>query len=156
MKWRYKKDAKRLLLATGVILILFLLFLNSFSIVMEEKGTVEKSPGLLDTMKESYNNIDKSAYDSCTILGSELTGFIKRTVEKDDYLAIIVITLEGTRTDYNYVFDRKSYSLSGRGITDIETRKAYGTYINQSAQFYGSVLKDEYERIIGLWFEQLP
>ncbi|MHB8131367.1 MAG: hypothetical protein ACYDEX_20490 [Mobilitalea sp.] len=110
----------------------------------------------LKRVGNNYSNVAASTYDGNTILGRELVRFIEDTIERGDYLSVVVRTLESSRTDYNYTYNNTIDTLSEGGTTIIEESKAQGSYINRGAQFLGSVKKDANQNIICIWFEQMP
>ena len=133
------------------IICYILLTINNDGKNLASTGTKQ-----LKEVGNNYSNVAASTYDGNTILGRELVRFIEDTIERGDYLSIVVRTLESSRTDYNYTYNNTIDTLSEGGTTIIEVSKAQGSYINRGAQFLGSVKKDKNQNIICIWFEQMP
>lgn len=155
MKINYLSEAVKILLFAASIIVVCVLCSIGFKTSKDWKSSAAAASEQLNTMESEYSNVDLSVYDGNTILGSELINLIKNTIEKKDYLSIVVWTLAGSRTDYNYVFDDTAKRLFNDGTTRIETSKAQSAYINQGAQFQGTAVKDENNNIICLYFEQM-
>jgi hypothetical protein len=148
-------NVSKIFIFAASIIIVCLICAVGFKTANEGKSAVTAGIGQINSMDAKYSNIDKSVYDGCTILGSELINLIKKTIEKNEYLSIVVKTLESSRTDYNYAFDIETGKLTDTGTYKLETSKAQGAYINQGAQFMGTVYRDANDNIICIWFEQL-
>ncbi|MGB4661313.1 MAG: hypothetical protein WBI07_19225 [Mobilitalea sp.] len=104
---------------------------------------------------EGQSDIAVTAYDGNSLFGSDLTVLLQDTIEQKDYLSVVVVTLEGSRTDYNYVYNINNSSISEGGVKILEENKAKGTYINPSGEFMGSVKRDVNKNCICIWYEQI-
>ena len=155
MKLNFISDGVKIIIFAATIIVVCVLCAIGFKTANEGKSLVSSGTSQFSDMASEYSNVDKSVYDGNTILGSELVSLIKKAIEKGDYLSIVVKTLESYRTDYNYVYDDATKTLTVVGTKDLETSKAQGAYINTSAQFEGSAIKDENNNIICLRFEQI-
>lgn len=155
MRLNFISDIIKILIFAATIIVVCVLCAVGFKTANEGKSTVSAGASELNEMASEYSSVDKSVYDGNIILGSELVSLIKKTIEKEDYLSIVVRTLESSRTDYNYIYNDTDMILITGGTKQIETSKAQGAYINKSAQFKGEAKKDENNNIICLWFEQM-
>lgn len=162
MKLSFLSDASKILIFAATIIVVCVLCAIGFKTANEGKSIVSSGTSQLNGMSSEYQDVNKSIYDGSTILGSELVSLIKKTIEKEEYLSIVVQTLSGdTITHYNY-----SHQVSSEGvhtITDkgtpaprkqVTDNKADANYINPSAQFLGTVYKDENNNVICILFEQ--
>lgn len=156
MKTNCISDVTKIVIFAATVIVICVLCAVGFKTANEGKSTVSTGSSQFNQMASEYSNVDKAVYDNCTILGSELVSLIKKTVDKNDYLSLVVITLESSRTDYNYLYNYESDTISEGGTKNIETNKGRGSYINTTAQFHGTVKKDKNNNIICIWFEQLP
>ncbi|MBH1940636.1 hypothetical protein I5677_07020 [Mobilitalea sibirica] len=156
MKFNNISDIGKILIFAASIIVVCVLVAVGFKLAKEGKSSVNAGTSQINTMSAEYSSIDITVYDNCTILGSELVNLINKIVDKQEYLSIVVRTLDGSRTDYNYSFDFTTSELSGEGTKTITTNKALGSYINKSAEFQGSIKRDENNNIICIWFEQKP
>lgn len=120
------------------------------------KTLVNSNTSQIVDMASKNGSITLAQYDGSTIAGAELVALIQDTIEEKEPLAIVVITLEGSRTDYNYSYHADTDSISTGGTTSIMEDKAQGSYINRSSMFLCSVKKDTNDTIVCLWFEQVP
>lgn len=155
MRINYISDVIKIIIFATTIIVVCVLCSLGFRTAKEGTSAATSVTSRLNTIASEYSSIDKSVYDGCTILGSELVHLIKKSIEEEEYLAIVVRTLESSRTDYNYVYDVETNALIEEGTKVIEDSKAYGSYINRSAQFLGTVKADKNNNIICIWFEQL-
>lgn len=155
MKINNLTEAVKILIFAATVIVICVLCAINFKTSKEGKSSATASSEQLNAMMSEYSNVDLSIYDADTILGSELVNLIKNTIDKKDYISIVVWTLASSRTDYNYIFDDTTKRLTEAGTTRIETSKAQAAYINRGAQFQGTAIKDENNNIICLYFEQM-
>lgn len=100
-------------------------------------------------------NLLKSKYDGNEVFGLELVTLIQETIDNKETLSIVVRTKDASRTDYNYVFDATTNTISKTdATTTIETSVVGYTYINRNALFKCTVKTDKNDNVICLWFEQ--
>jgi hypothetical protein len=160
MKINYLSDASKILIFAATIIVVCVLCAIGFKTANEGKSIVSSGTSQLNAMSSEYQDVNKSIYDGSTILGSELVSMIKKTIEKEEYISIVVKTLSGnTITHYNY-----THSVSAEGVHTISgtpaaakmvtDKKSEDNYINPSAQFLGTVYKDENNNVICILFEQ--
>lgn len=148
-------EAVKVLIFASTVIVVCVLCALGFRTTKEGKSAATSATAQLNSMESEYSNVDLSVYDGNTILGSELLNLIKRVIGERDYISIVVWTLAGSRTDYNYVFDDEAKRLTQEGTTEIEKSKAQSAYINRGAQFMGKAIRDENYNIICLYFEQM-
>ncbi len=118
------------------------------------KALVSSSTSQIMEMASKNSDMLVTTYDDATILGSELVTLINDTIENKEKLSIVVQTLQSSRTDYNYIYNLESNSVSAGGTTEIQESKAQSNYINRDSLFLCKVKKDENDIVICLWFEQ--
>jgi predicted methyltransferase len=154
MKINDMSSAVKTIIFASTVIIVCVLCVLGFKTVNEGKSTTALGTSQLNSIAAEYSNVDKSVYDATNVAGSELVSLIKDVIEDQEYISIVVRTLEGSRTDYNYVYDDVAHSLKGEGTKTIEESKAQGAYINRSALFAATVWRDTNNNIICIWFEQ--
>lgn len=154
MKINLVSDIVKLLLFAAAIILVCIIVVLGFRTANEGKSTTGYATEQYNKVTSQYTGVDKSVYDGIPIMGSELVDLIKSTIDKEEYLSIVVKTLESARTDYNYVYDAENSSLTEGGTKEIQDNKSQGSYINRGALFKGSVKKDANGNIICIWFEQ--
>lgn len=162
MRINYLSDASKILIFAATIIVVCVLCAIGFKTANEGKSIVSSGTSQLNAMSSEYQDVNKSIYDGSTILGSELANMIKKTIEKEEYISIVVRTLSGnTITHYNYTHTESSegvHTISATGtpsaVKVVSDNKADARYINPSAQFLGNVYKDENNNVICIMFEQ--
>lgn len=160
MRTNYMSDASKILIFAATIIIVCVLCAIGFKTTNEGKSVVSSGTSQLNAMSSEYQDINKSIYDGSTILGSELVNMIKKTIEKEEFLAIVVKTLANSSgTHYNYhhsiVAGEHTISKTGTISSAVPVDKKSADYINLSAQFFGSVYKDENNNVVCIEFAQL-
>ncbi len=122
------------------------------------KALVDSQTTQIKNMAGDNGNIQEASLDGNTLLGSEVISMIEDAVETGEQLSIVVTTLAGSRTDYNYIYDNVNNLISnvssGDGIKNLQTSSAQPSYINKDALFLCDVKKSINDKIICLWFEQ--
>jgi hypothetical protein len=159
MKTNYMSDASKILIFAATIIVVCVLCAIGFKTANEGKSVVSSGTSQLNAMSSEYQDINKSIYDGSTILGSELVSMIKKTIEKDEYLSIVVKTLANSAgTHYNYHHNETdgvhSISETGAVSATVPDNKNSADFINPSAQFLGTVYKDENNNVICIEFAQ--
>lgn len=159
MRTNYMSDASKILIFAATIIVVCVLCAVGFKTANEGKSVVSSGTSQLNAMSSEYQDINKSIYDGSTILGSELVSLIKKTIEKEEYLSVVVKTLANTTgTHYNYshtVTDGvHSITSSGTASKTVPIEKNSKDFINPSAQFLGTVYKDENNNVICIEFVQ--
>lgn len=118
------------------------------------KAMVNNSTTQIKDVAKNNGNIVEATYDGNTLLGSEIVSLIKSTIENKDRLSIVVNTLIGSRTDYNFIYDESTNAISSGGTTVVAESKSSDNYINRDSLYKCSVKKDINDVIICLWFNQ--
>jgi hypothetical protein len=152
-------DASKILIFAATIIVVCVLCAIGFKTANEGKSVVSSGTSQLNAMSSEYQDINKSIYDGSTILGSELSSMIKKTIEKEEYLAIVVKTLANSAgTHYNYYHSESDgiHSINNTGTIskNVPGEKNSDDYINPSAQFLGTVYKDENNNVVCIEFNQ--
>lgn len=163
MKTNHVSEAVKLLIFAAAVIIVCVIVVIGFKTTNEGKSISNAGTSQLNAATSEYQDIAKSIYDGSTILGSELTSMIKKSIERDDYISIVVKTLSdtaGTSYNYNHIYDssKGTHSISNTGspapAKEITKDKGEPSYINPSAQFLGTVYKDVNNNVICLEFVQ--
>lgn len=145
---------KLFLFAVGaVILVLFIAL--GVSTGTTGKAIAEMGTSQVKEATEDKISLLKAQYDGNSVIGSELVTLIKKTIEDQDVLSVVVRTLDGSRTDYNYVYDTNAKAISKTNATTLITdRKSSNSYINRNSLYSCKVESDLNGIVICLWFEQ--
>lgn len=163
MKTNHVSEAVKLLIFAAAVIIVCVIVVIGFKTTNEGKSISNAGTSQLNAATSEYQDIAKSIYDGSTILGSELTSMIKKSIERDDYISIVVKTLSdtaGTSYNYNHIYNSSTgtHSISNTGspapAKEITKDKGEASYINPSAQFLGTVYKDVNNNVICLEFVQ--
>jgi hypothetical protein len=152
-------DASKILIFAATIIVVCVLCAIGFKTANEGKSIVSSGTSQLNAMSSEYQDINKSIYDGSTILGSELVNMIKKTIEKEEYLSIVVKTLANSAgKHYNYLHSETDgeHSISETGTISktVPDDKDSDDFINPSAQFLGTVYKDPNNNVICIVFDQ--
>ena len=162
MKTNFLSVAVKILLFAAAIIITCVIVVLGFKTTNEGKSIANAGTSQLNAMTSDYQDVSKSIYDGSTILGSELVSLIKKTIEKKEEIAIVVVTLKdgptgpGTHYNYNHVEStgNQVHSLGDPSSATISTTKTESKYINSSAQFTGTVYKDLNSNVVCIKFVQ--
>ncbi len=145
---------KIFLFAVGAVIIVLFIGL-SINTGATGKAVAEIGTSQVKEAAKDKVSLLKAKYDGNSVIGSELVTLIEDTIDNKDVLSIVVRTLDGSRTDYNYKYDaEKSVITKTGGTIDIEDRKSSPTYINRNSLYACEVETDLNNNIICLWFEQ--
>ncbi len=144
---------KIFMFAVGAVIIVLFIALGIST------GTTGKSIAEIGTYQMKQATEDKisllrAKYDGNSVIGSELVSLIEDTIEAEDPLSIVVRTLDGSRTDYNYIYDADNHSIRSNGTKVILKSKSKDAYINRNSLFLCDVKSDLNGNIICLWLEQ--
>ncbi|MBB2182516.1 hypothetical protein H0486_06480 [Lachnospiraceae bacterium MD1] len=162
MKFNYLSDAVKLLIFAAAVIIVCVIVVIGFKTTNEGKSIASAGTSQFNAMSSEYQDVSKSIYDGSTILGSELSSMIKKSIEKGEYISIVVKTLanpSGTHYNYSHVVSSSGeHSISKTGTTTplktVTDDKSSASYINPSAQFLGTIFKDVNNNVICIQFEQ--
>lgn len=166
MKLNNLSEAVKILIFAATVIVVCVLCAIGFKTTNEGKSVVSSGTSQLNSMSSEYQDVNKSIYDGSTILGSELTNMIKKAIEKNEYISIVVKTLantSGISYNYSHITTKNpdgsvNHSISPKGtpepLDSIVTDKSNVNYINPSAQFLGTVYKDINNNVICIMFEQ--
>ncbi len=150
---------KILLFAVGALVLAFFVVIG-ITTATEGQKIANSGTAQAKEVSNEYSEIDRSVYDNTDILGSTLTDLINTVVEKDEELAIRVITNANTGgAYYNYTMNIGTGTETNT-ITVQSPKAAVPTdiistsYINPNAQFKGKVYRDANNNIICIEFTQ--
>jgi hypothetical protein len=145
---------KIFLFAVGAVIIVLFIALG-ISTGSTGKAIAEIGTAQVKEATEDKVSLLKAKYDGNSVIGSELVSLIEETIEDKDILSIVVYTLDGSRTDYNYVYDATTSAISKtNATTTITESKSSYSYINRNSLFTCEVKTDLNDSVICLWFEQ--
>ncbi len=146
---------KIFLFAVGAVIIVLFIALG-ISTGATGKAIAEMGTSQVKEAAEDRVSLLKAKYDGNSVIGSELVTLIEKTVEDRDVLSIVVCTLDGSRTDYNYTYDEvnKTISVTTDTTTTITESKSSYSYINRNSLYICEVKTNLNDNIICLWFEQ--
>lgn len=103
----------------------------------------------LDSYLAPYDNIQYALYDDSAVSGSDVVELIKDI--RDDGVSIIVTNGSGTVKTYTYESVTASNSVDLKNIKD---KSITASYINPSATFKSSILRDANDTVIAIEFKQ--
>lgn len=147
-----ENSLKGLILAAGIIITCIIISLG-FYIAREARDTASAGTGQINKLQAEFTDAEKTIYDGTQVSGSEVLNAIRRF--SDETCGILVNTKKAS-TFYNYSFDTttgnigKETSNDFKLAQDVESSK----YINPTAKFNGTVIRDVNGAITGLMFEQ--
>jgi hypothetical protein len=118
------------------------------------KEITELGTSQLKEAAEGKANLLKAKYDQNSVIGSELVSLIEETIGDKEVLSIVVRTLDGSRTDYNYTYHFEAASITDDGTKTIAESKSQNAYINRNSLYACEVKTDANGNVICLWFEQ--
>ena len=127
-----ENSLKGLMLAAGIIITCIIISLG-FYIAREARDTASEGTGQINQLQAEFTDASKTMYDGTEVSGSEVLNVIRKF--SDETMGILVQTNKN-KTYYNYNFD-------------------IDKYINPTARFQGSIVKDVNGTIIGIVFAQV-
>ena len=142
-----ENSLKGLMLAAGIIITCIIISLG-FYIAREARDTASEGTGQINQLQAEFTDASK------TMSGSEVLNVIRKF--SDETMGILVQTNKN-KTYYNYNFDvdkgelGKALDNSYKNAQDVASDK----YINPTARFQGSIVKDVNGTIIGIVFAQV-
>ena len=157
MRFNKLTDATKILIFSATVIIVCILCAIGFKMVGEGKSAVSNGTNQYNNMAAEYSDINLTTYDGTSVLGSQVVNLIEKIAEKDQELAVKVITKAGTTTSYNRVVSGTApdYSLSATGASKtVKTDISASDYINPSAQFNGKIYKNTNGIIVIVEFTQ--
>lgn len=166
MKLNRITDVTKIIIFTATIILVCVLAALGFKMANEGKASVTSGTNKYNAMASKQDDVELTAYDGSTILGSQIVDLIKKTIDREEQLAIQVITLGNEAgVYYNYSPSEEDGLLTISKIEDEEKKYAPNTedpknrtdvnYINPTSQFMGSVTRDVNGNIIILSFSQI-
>lgn len=143
---------KGLILAAGVIITCVVIGLG-FYISREANAAATSGIGQISRMNREFSEQDKVMYEGLDVTGSEVINAINKY--KNENIAVKVETKKSV-VYYNWKLNSEDKNLgpaSDESVKDAQ-KITHGNYINQKAQFSGSIIRDANDTIIGLSFKQ--
>ena len=148
-----ENSLKGLMLAAGIIITCIIISLG-FYIAREARDTASEGTGQINQLQAEFTDASKTMYDGTEVSGSEVLNVIRKF--SDETMGILGQTNKN-KTYYNYNFDvdkgelGKALDNSYKNAQDVASDK----YINPTARFQGSIVKDVDGTIIGIVFAQV-
>lgn len=147
-----ENSLKGLMLAAGIIITCIIISLG-FYIAREARDTASAGTGQINELQAEFTDAAKTIYDGTEVSGSEVLSVIRKF--GDEAMGVLVSTKKNS-TYYNYAFDPSTGEL-GNSVKNSykEAQDASSSkYINPTARFTGSIIKDVNGTITGLVFQQ--
>jgi archaellin len=119
----------------------------------EAKAVGTTAVGQISNMNREFSEADKVMYDGLDVSGSEVVNAINKF--KNDDTSIKVSTKKSV-IYYNRLLTNSDTELGGVSTASVKDTQLItsSTYINQKAQFTGTVLRDVNDTIICISFKQ--
>lgn len=123
-------------------------------ILQGRREILPEGTGQINQLQAEFTDASKTMYDGTEVSGSEVLNVIRKF--SDETMGILVQTNKN-KTYYNYNFDvdkgelGKALDNSYKNAQDVASDK----YINPTARFQGSIVKDVNGTIIGIVFAQV-
>ena len=140
-----ENSLKGLMLAAGIIITCIIISLG-FYIAREARDTASEGTGQINQLQAEFTDASKTMYDGTEVSGSEVLNVIRKF--SDETMGILVQT-------NNFDVDKgelgKALDNSYKNAQDVASDK----YINPTARFQGSIVKDVNGTIIGIVFAQV-
>lgn len=154
-----ENSLKGLILAGGTIITCIIVGLG-FYISREARDTANNAVGQINRLNAEFSESDKLMYDNINVSGSEVVSVINKY--KEDDMGIIVNTKKTSNTMYNHTLTSSSedgnttYTLGVKATTKVKDAQDINNslYINPNGFFYGQVLRDGNNVVVGLMFTQ--
>lgn len=121
-----------------------------FGLTNKGKNSSTNTMQQLDSYLAPYDNIQYALYDDSTVSGSEVMELIKNI--KDDGISIVVTNGSGNTKTYTYVSVTASGSVDVKNIKD---KAVTASYINPSASFESSIVRDANDTVTAIEFKQI-
>lgn len=146
-----ENSLKGLILAAGTIITCVVISLGFF-ISREAKDTASSGANQINNINAEFLESDKTIYEGAKVSGSEVINVIKRFSGKN--IAIKVKTNKSVKC-YGNTVDETTGTLTGGGssIADVYSEDN-AAYINPSAVFRGSIIRDANDTITAIAFTQ--
>ncbi len=147
-----ENSLKGLILAAGTVITCIIISLG-FYIAREAKDTAASGAGQINKLNAEFAENEKTLYDGTEVSGSEVLNVIRRF--QNDTCGIYVTTNKCS-TFYGYSYDTETGDLveaveNTYKLARVEENKEY---INPSARFLGTVIRDINNTITGIEFTQ--
>ena len=148
-----ENSLKGLIMAAGTIVTCLVISLGFF-IAKEAKDSAANGAGQISKLNAEFIESDKMIYDSTQVSGSEVINVIRKF--KSETVGVTVVTKK-TTSNYNYTIDESAKTIAKASIDEYKAGKepTEMDYINPTARFEGSVIRDVNGTIIGIKFIQI-
>lgn len=146
-----ENSLKGLLLAAGTIITCIVIGLG-FYIAREARDTAAGGAGQISKLNAEFNESDKVMYDGLEVSGSEVINVINKF--KNSNIGIRVATKKTTVSYIHLLNDNQTLGGSSNASVKDAQKSENQNYINPNAQFFGEVIRDLNNTIIGIIFTQ--
>lgn len=143
---------KIFIIVVAVILV-GLLIAWTTGVFKDKKQDLNDGTEKIDHIVGSVADFDMLVYDGYTMKGNTLVELINEMGKKGSMLSIGVETLAKTKQQYNYLLSADN-NLGTVSTAKIPSNKSDSNYINPTAGFLGSVIRNQNNEIVGLLFTQ--
>ncbi len=155
MRGMFISEAVKILLMVATVLIVCVLCAVGFKMVNNGKSATTATANQFTEMTNQYSDVELKLYEGSTVSGCEIRSLIKKMVDNDYYVAIEVVTLDGSSRSYNYIYDHYDFSMNKEGAEmEAPSKGSEYAYINDMANFNCTTHKGVNGSIVCLRFEQ--
>ena len=145
---------KIIIIAVAVILVGALIFWM-MSIYKDNKRDADSATTKINSANQSMADFDLLVYDNKSISGATLKDLIDELKANKVEVAIRVITLSPSTTDYTYTYTDSSGAIAVQATPTVPpTSKSAANYITPSANFVGEVIRNSNDEIVCVKFQQ--
>lgn len=147
-----ENSLKGLTLAAGIIITCIIISLG-FYVAREARDTAVAGTGQINALQAEFTETAKTMYDGTSVSGSEVLNVIRKFAK--DTMGILVQTKKDS-TYYHYRFDVENGNLLEAVKADYKMAQNVTDkkYINPTARFSGTIIRDVNGTITGLMFVQ--
>lgn len=149
---------KAIIIGASIVITLAIVTIG-FTIYGIGRDASDKATEKIGGMANSIMDEEYEKYHNTTIRGSEVVRAIKKIQDSGDYIGVQVTTHKASSIWYVYdASDIDNLSVAGGGWGSDPLDDAQDVtntnYINPSAKFNGTVLRDSNDRIAAISFDQ--
>lgn len=147
-----ENSLKGLTLAAGIIITCIIISLG-FYVAREARDTATAGTGQINALQAEFTETAKTMYDGTSVSGSEVLNVIRKFAK--DTMGILVHTKKES-TYYHYRFDVETGNLQEQVAANYKVAQDVtdAKYINPTARFSGTIIRDANGTITGLVFVQ--
>ena len=149
---KMSEPVKFVILAATIVVVCILCAVG-FKMANSGKSAVASGTQKYNEMASNQDSTELAVYDNSTVLGNELVNVIKKAIDSNEYLAVLVRT-NTSDVSYNYAYDEANQSINkDGGVLTVPVRPEDDGYINPAAMFHCTAQKNADDVIICLEFK---